>query len=165
MSGAILPLPQYAFVAWLSVKKAQGLRASCAGNVHFPPFGTKCSSPNKLWPQNIYFHAVTGIWGGTATGSVKLLTPQLQELRGRQPVEIRNRYLQNPSVYSVTATQTQSVSPSWEADSHLATQEISPLLMETEGSLPCSQQPDTGPYPEPDESSPHPQVLPISDTF
>jgi hypothetical protein len=28
--------------------------------------------------------------------------------------------------------------------------------MEPEGSLPYSQQPATGPYPEPDESTPHP---------
>jgi hypothetical protein len=31
--------------------------------------------------------------------------------------------------------------------------------METEGSLPCSQQPATGPYPEPDETSPQLLIL------
>jgi hypothetical protein len=31
--------------------------------------------------------------------------------------------------------------------------------MEPEGSLPCSQQPATGPYPKPDASSPHPSFL------
>jgi hypothetical protein len=31
--------------------------------------------------------------------------------------------------------------------------------METEGSLPCSQESATCPYPEPNESNPHPQTL------
>jgi len=30
--------------------------------------------------------------------------------------------------------------------------------MEPEGSLPCSQESANGPYPEPDESSPHPST-------
>jgi hypothetical protein len=31
--------------------------------------------------------------------------------------------------------------------------------MELEGSLSCSQEPATGPYPESDESNPHPPTL------
>jgi hypothetical protein len=41
----------------------------------------------------------------------------------------------------------------WKADSHSACQTIACFLMEPEGSLPCSQKPATGPYPEAAESS------------
>jgi hypothetical protein len=37
--------------------------------------------------------------------------------------------------------------------------------MEPEGSLPCSQEPATGPYPDPDESSPQRLILFSKDTF
>jgi len=45
-------------------------------------------------------------------------------------------------------------SSSWEANSHSANQ-IPCLLQEPEGSLPRSQVPTNGSYPEPDASSPH----------
>jgi hypothetical protein len=46
-------------------------------------------------------------------------------------------------------------SPSWEADHFAASQEISRIFMEPEGSLPYSQVPTTCPYPEPTPSTPH----------
>jgi hypothetical protein len=45
-------------------------------------------------------------------------------------------------------------SPSWEAYSHSASQEIPLIFIKHEGSLPCSQKPTTGPYLEPDEFCP-----------
>jgi hypothetical protein len=42
---------------------------------------------------------------------------------------------------------------------------ISQHFMEPEGSLPCSQQPSTGPYPEPDQFSPCHSILPLLDPF
>jgi len=44
---------------------------------------------------------------------------------------------------------------SWEADSHSTSQENFSPFTEPEGSLQCSQQLATGPYPKPDESNPH----------
>jgi len=38
----------------------------------------------------------------------------------------------------------------WESNSHSASQEIPRLFMEPKISLPCSQEPAIGPYPEPD---------------
>jgi hypothetical protein len=47
------------------------------------------------------------------------------------------------------------LSPSCEAASYAATEELHQYFMEPEGSLPCSQEPSTGPYPEPDQSNPY----------
>jgi hypothetical protein len=60
-------------------------------------------------------------------------------------------------MFTITNYLTNSMeqNPSWQANSHSATQEIPRPFMEPEGSLPCSQQPATDPYPEPDESSSH----------
>jgi len=46
-------------------------------------------------------------------------------------------------------------SPIWGTNSHSAIQEILQPFMEPEISLRCLQEPATGSYPEPDESSPH----------
>jgi hypothetical protein len=54
------------------------------------------------------------------------------------------------------------LSPSWETASWAGTQKFPQYFMEPEGSLPCSQDPSTGPYPEPDRSSPyHPNLSKI----
>jgi hypothetical protein len=47
------------------------------------------------------------------------------------------------------------MSPYSQANSPLATQEICSILWNTKGSSPCPQEPTTGLYPEPDESSPY----------
>jgi hypothetical protein len=48
-----------------------------------------------------------------------------------------------------------------EADCHSAFKKYPAFFMNPEGSLPCSQKPVTGPYPEPAESSsPHQSLSP-----
>jgi hypothetical protein len=37
--------------------------------------------------------------------------------------------------------------------------------MEAEDLLPCSQEPNSSPYPAPDEASPYPEMLFLSDPF
>jgi hypothetical protein len=47
----------------------------------------------------------------------------------------------------------------WVADGRSANERIPRLLWDTKISLPCSQEPATGSYHEPDESSPHLHTL------
>jgi hypothetical protein len=56
-------------------------------------------------------------------------------------------------------TNSKKLSPSSEAASCAATQKFPNTLMEPVSLLPCSQEPSTGPYPEPDQSSPYHSIL------
>jgi hypothetical protein len=51
------------------------------------------------------------------------------------------------------------LSPSCEAANCAAAQELSSILRNLEGSLPYSQEPSTGPYPEADESNTYYLIL------
>jgi hypothetical protein len=55
-------------------------------------------------------------------------------------------------------------SPYRKANSRPARQEIS-SFMEPDISLSCSQEPATGPYPQPDETSPHSHIILVKDPF
>jgi len=70
-------------------------------------------------------------------------------------------------LWHITDTLTKSMyqNPSCETNSHSASQEISCISMEPEGSLSCSQDPTTDPYPEPTASSPHLPTLFPKDLF
>jgi hypothetical protein len=51
------------------------------------------------------------------------------------------------------------LSPSWEAASRSATQEFPKNCIEPGGSLPCSQEPSTGPYSKPDQSNSYDPIV------
>jgi hypothetical protein len=52
------------------------------------------------------------------------------------------------------------LSPSWKAASRSSTLELKKNSWKVpEGSLPCSQEPTTGPYPEPDQSCPYNTII------
>jgi hypothetical protein len=57
------------------------------------------------------------------------------------------------------------LSPSREAASCAATEELPSILFNPQDSLPCSQEPSTGPYPEPDQSSPYHPILSLQNLF
>jgi hypothetical protein len=61
-------------------------------------------------------------------------------------------------VYNHSLTNSMELSPSWEATNRSATQEFSNI-----GSLSCSQELATGPYPEPDRSSPYHPIPVLQD--
>jgi hypothetical protein len=49
--------------------------------------------------------------------------------------------------------------PSWEANSYWSSQDSPRILWKLEDPLPCSQEPTTSLYPEPDESTPYPHTI------
>jgi hypothetical protein len=73
---------------------------------------------------------------------------------GDKQNEIRIWCLRDINVH-IFLTNSMELSPSWEAGSCAATQEFPQHFMAPEVSLPCPQELTTGPYPEPDQSSPH----------
>jgi hypothetical protein len=56
-------------------------------------------------------------------------------------------------------------SPSWEVDSRSAGQQIPSSFLETQGSLPCWQEPATRFFSQPVESSQHSHILFLSDSL
>jgi len=62
----------------------------------------------------------------------------------------------NPT-YLLTYSMVQDII--WKADWHSACQKKSRFLMESEGSLSCSQKSTIGPYPQPHQSSPYLHTL------
>jgi hypothetical protein len=53
----------------------------------------------------------------------------------------------------------------WGRTTDPATQELPSISWKNEGSIPYSQEPSTGPYPEKYESNPHHPILSLSDPF
>ena len=68
-------------------------------------------------------------------------------------------FQQSTTIFTYSMVQ----SPSWEANRLAASQEIPPIFMELEGSLPHSQESANCPCPVPAQSSPHIHIPPPGD--
>jgi hypothetical protein len=86
-------------------------------------------------------------WGFLTTYGTGLLRSCLSLIRSRI-VQFLFPVVMNPNIYYSTLTYSMVQDIILKADCYSACQKISCFLMEPEGSLPCSQKPATGPYPE-----------------
>jgi hypothetical protein len=67
--------------------------------------------------------------------------------------------------WGVSLTLTHGAEPFLRSRQLCSYSKISQHFMEPEGSMPCSQEPSSVPYPEPDQSNPYHPILSLDDPF